>query len=410
MIGLRIYNTLTKRKEDFKVPNGNKIKIFVCGPTVYDYCHLGHARTFIAFDVIAKYLRFKGYDLFFLMNITDVAEKLIEKSRKVGMDFLDLSKKFERYFHEDLTSLGIDSIDVFARASDHVTGIIEQIKKLIEDGFAYETDTGVYFNIKKFPDYGRLSNQTKDEISLRPLELCLTKKNPEDFSLWRKVEKEPIWNSPWGKGRPGWHIEDTAIAMKWLGSQYELHGGAIELIFPHHEAEIAQGEAFGGKKPYVKYWMHTGLLKIDRRKMSKSLENMISIRDLLKYYDRKVLRYYFLSTHYRRTINFNEKEIKKSEANIQFIENAIRNFENLPESKDFSNKLGLVEDIENFEREFIKSMDDDFDTSKALRIISRIAYKLRSFTKNHKEIEKISKKKILKIVIKLTRIFGIIDY
>ena len=381
--------------------------MFVCGPTVYDFCHIGHARTYIAFDVIAKYLRFKGYQLFFLINITDVAEKLIERSKERGMNFLELSRAYEKYFFEDLKSLRVESVDAFARASDHISEIIDQITKLIEKGFAYETETGVYFDVKKFPEYGLLSNQTPEEILLRPLELCSTKRHPRDFSLWRKTDEEPKWDSPWGFGRPGWHIEDTAIAMKFLGSQYDLHGGAVELIFPHHEAEIAQGEALTGKKPYVRYWLHTGLLKIDGRKMSKSLENIICIKDILKSYDYKALRFYFLSKHYRQIINFSMAELRRSKEELQLFIKSIDNFSNLPITSRPSNNSTLIMDLERLETIFINSMDDDFKTPKALNAILEMASMLDNFALHHKEIAKSTKTKSLGIIRRLADILGI---
>ncbi len=382
--------------------------MFVCGPTVYNYCHLGHAKTYIAFDVIAKYLRFKGYSLFLLINITDIAETLIERSKELGISFLELSKKYEKYFFKDLKSLRIESVDAFGRASDQIQEIIDQITGLIKKGFAYETETGVYFNVKKYPDYGYLSRQTPEEISLRPLELCSKKKNPEDFSLWKKIDEDPKWDSPWGFGRPGWHIEDTAIAMKFLGPQYDLHGGGVELIFPHHEAEIAQGEALSGKKPYVRYWLHTGLLKIKMKKMSKSLENIICIRDLLKSYDYRVLRFYLLSKHYRQPINFSKAKLRKSREKLQRLTKSIENFENLPTVSNPSNKLKLIKNLEKLETAFKNSLDDDFNTPKALKTIQRMAKILDNFAKNNNEINECARMKSLESIRRLADVLGIL--
>jgi len=407
---MQIYNTLTRRRETFKLPASREVRMFVCGPTVYDYCHLGHARTYVAFDVIARYMRFRGYPLFFLMNITDVDEKVIKKAKERDVNFLELAREYEEYFLDDLKSLKVECVNAFARASDHIPEIIDQVTRLIRNGFAYETKTGVYFSVQKFHEYGALSNQSREEISLRRIELCSTKRQPEDFSLWRKIDQEPKWNSPWGSGQPGWHIEDTAIAMKFFGPQYDLHGGAVELIFPHHEAEIAQGEALTGLKPYVKHWLHTGILKIGGRKMSKALGNVISIRNILKSNDYKFLRFYLLTKHYRETVNFSTVELKKSKRKLQFIASAIDNFSNLPiTGRRFRNVHALlIRDLEKLETMFMNYMDNDFNTSKALNVIQRMAVRLNNFAKRYGEIDESTQTKALGTLRKLADIFGIL--
>ena len=259
---LRVFNTLTMRKEDLPSPSGKEIRVFVCGPTVYDYAHLGHARTYLAVDMIVRYLRFKGYRPYVLMNITDIDERIVMRSKETGRGTREIAGEFEKLFLEDMKALGIETIDRYERATDHVPEIIKQVEQLISYGYAYETETGVYFDVSKSASYGQLSGQSKADLKLRRLELCSTKHHPEDFSLWRKFDEDPLWDSPWGMGRPGWHIEDTAISMKYLGSSYDIYAGGVELVFPHHEAEIAQGESLSGKKPFVNYWIHTGMLNV----------------------------------------------------------------------------------------------------------------------------------------------------
>ena len=306
---LKVFNTLTRKKETFKPIETKKVTLFVCGPTVYDFSHLGHLRTYLAFDIIANYLRFRGYDVFYLMNITDIDDKIIKKAKEEKIDPLKLAKHFEKEFYDDLKQIGIfNNINYFAKASEHIPEIINQIEILIEKKYAYRVDNDIYFDIEKFPDYGKLSNQKLDELKTIRIKPDKRKKNTQDFSLWKNKTNEKVWPSPWGDGRPGWHIEDTAITLKHLGTNYCIHGGAIELAFPHHEAEIAQAESVTGIKPLAKYWMHTGLLMIKEQKMSKSLKNYVSIKDILDKYDSSTLKLFFASSHYRSPIDFKPKE------------------------------------------------------------------------------------------------------
>ena len=269
---LRIYNTMTRRIEEFKPLKGNRVYMYVCGPTVYDYSHIGHARTYIAYDVIARYLREKGYSVFYLMNITDVDDKIIRRAGERGVNPIELAREYERYFMEDMDALGIQSVNLYARASEYIDEIVDLIKVLMDKEFAYETETGVYFDTSRFKDYGKLSHKRPEELLVHRIEPDPTKKNPADFALWKKRDKDEIgWDSPWGYGRPGWHIEDTAIILTHFGPQIDIHGGAIELTFPHHEAEIAQAEAATGKKPFVRYWCHTGLLTVGGEKMKRKI-------------------------------------------------------------------------------------------------------------------------------------------
>ena len=293
---LKLYNTLTKKKEIFKPMKDKKVNLFICGLTVYDYVHIGHAKTYIQFDFLVKYLRWKGFKVFYLQNVTDIDDRIIKKANDTKQNWKSLALKFEKEYLEDTKNLDIDSINKYARATDFIPQIIDQVNRLVKKGYAYETEDGIYFEVKKFKEYGKLSGQDLNKIIAGSrIDINEKKKNSEDFVLWKKQKpNEPFWESPFGNGRPGWHIEDTAITEHFFGSQYDLHGGAIDLIFPHHECEIAQQEAASGKKPFVKYWVHTAFLNMGSEKMSKSLGNIIRIKDVLKKYDLKVIRYLFI--------------------------------------------------------------------------------------------------------------------
>ncbi len=369
---LRVYNSLTRRKEAFTLLGG-EVKIFVCGPTVYDYLHLGHARTYLAFDIIARYLKFLGYHVRFVMNITDVAERLVQRAEELKRDPLDLARQYEAAFLEDMRSLGISNVDRYERASEYIPQMIDQVSGLVKKGVGYETETGVYFEVGKFPKFGELSGQSHDELGLRRLELCSSKKKPEDFSLWRKYEKGFGWNSPWGFGRPGWHIEDTAISMAHLGETYDMHGGASELIFPHHEAEIAQAEALTGKAPFVRYWLHTGLLNLEGRKMSKSLGNVIRIRDALKEHIASELRFYFASYHYRQPIIFSESGLRRGKRELAALKKNLRTFLTAEAARNPKDEKKLRVILEKAELAFRRSMDNDFDTPRALRVLMTLS-------------------------------------
>jgi cysteinyl-tRNA synthetase len=340
---IKIYNTLKRKKEILFPIKDNKINLFVCGPTVYDFSHIGHARTYIFFDTFATYLKKMGYEVFYLQNITDVDDKIIKRAKEKNVPFKEIARKFEREYKKDIKSLKIDSVTKYARATDHIKEIQSQIKRLIEKGFAYQIDDGIYFDIKKFKNYGKLSRRTVIQAndSTSRIDNARKKRNKGDFCLWKfnspkKTIYEPSWQSPWGKGRPGWHIEDTAIAEKYFGFQYDIHGGAQDLIFPHHEAEIAQMEAISGKSPFVKYWMHTGFLTIKGQKMSKSLKNFITIREFIKENSPEVLRMFILSSHYRSPIDYNQEIISQTKETLKRI-------------VDFKEKIGPYKKIKNFQ-------------------------------------------------------------
>ena len=358
-----IYSTLTRSKENLETINKNRINLFVCGPTVYDDAHIGHGRTYISFDTIKRYLEYSGYAVFYIQNITDIDDKIINRSKESGIPAHDIARKFEKRYIEDMTKLNVTGVNLFARATDHLGEIIDQIQRLIDKGFAYESEDGVYFEIKKFEEFGKLSNRKVDELESHRQLAETTKRNEQDFALWKKREgvDEPVWPSPWGDGRPGWHIEDTAITEYYFGEQYDVHGGGLDLIFPHHEAEITQMEAVSGKSPMVRYWLHTGFLNVNGEKMSKSLHNFITIRELLKDWDADTFRFFVLSTHYRSPIDFSKDSLHQSQKSLEKI-------------KKFYSALDVeVGDVESdlealtiAKEEFFNSMDDDFNTPKAI--------------------------------------------
>jgi len=366
---LRIYNSLSRTKGPFP-RQPREVRMFVCGPTVYSYAHLGHARTYVAFDIIARYLRYLGYSVNYLMNITDVADRIFDRAQKLGRDPKDLAHQYERAFKEDMEALDIRTVQGYERASDHIAQMISQIGGMIKKGIAYETETGVYFEVDKFPRFGALSHLNREELSLRRFELCSTKRNPEDFSLWRKQDTGPAWDSPWGRGRPGWHVEDTAISMGIFGDTYDLHGGASELMFPHHEAEIAQAEGLTGKSPFVRYWLHTGLLTVEGRKMSKSLGNVVRIRDALREYSAQELRWFFANYHYREPVTMTESALKKSRNDFQSLSRRLEHFRKILPSKTVSRNRHLIRLTGELEKHFRDRMNDDFDTPNALRVLT----------------------------------------
>ena len=372
---IKVYSTMTRQKEELKVTN-NKIKLFVCGPTVYDYSHIGHARTYISFDVIVRYLKHEGYSVFYLQNITDIDDKIIKRAKENNEDPLELSHRFEKEYLKDMETLNVSNVNFYARATEHMNEIINQIQDLIDKGYAYDTETGVYFDVSKFEDFGKLSNRNLDDLQNTRIQIDSTKKNPKDFALWKKQDEQPYWESPWGNGRPGWHIEDTAITEAYFGPQYDIHGGGLDLIFPHHDAEIAQMEASSGKEPLVEYWMHTGFLNVSGEKMSKSLGNFITIKELLEIVTPEVYRFFVLSTHYRSPIDFSEDTLKQAENSLKRIQNTGKIIidklteDNLPEGKV------LDEDLELFKEEFFNAMNNDFNTPIALSNLFDFTHKI----------------------------------
>jgi cysteinyl-tRNA synthetase len=355
--------------------------MFVCGPTVYDYIHIGNARTFVVFDVIAKYLRYRGYGVNYIQNITDIDDKIIARAQKDDVPAEEIAEKFERIFLKDMKALKVTAVDEYPRATDYIPEIIKQAETLIEKGNAYLIeDDGYYFDLKTFPEYGKLSGRTAEmaEDAVSRIDESPRKRNRGDFCLWKfSKEGEPSWPADFGAGRPGWHIEDTAITEKYFGPQYEIHGGGQDLIFPHHEAEIAQQESASGLKPFVKYWLHVGFLVNKGGKMSKSLGNFLTIEKVLEKYSPEALRFYFLSAHYRSPLDYTEENLKQAEAAIT----RIAEFKNRLRFYDQNSKPINIDDAKEIEKmhdEIFEAMNDDFNTPKAIGVLFDLIHKINN--------------------------------
>ncbi|MEM4714141.1 MAG: cysteine--tRNA ligase [Candidatus Nanoarchaeia archaeon] len=401
---LKVYNTLTRKKEVLRANKNKRLNMFVCGPTVYDHAHIGHARSYIIYDTFVKYLRYKKFNITYLQNITDIDDKIINRAKELNKDPLELAREFEKSYLEDMRSLNVNSVDIYARASEHIQEIISQIQRLLEKGFAYVAEDGVWFEVSKFSDYGKLSKQNIEELKKHRIEPSPYKKSPNDFSLWKAQKPgEPFWDSPWGKGRPGWHIEDTAIAEKYFGVQYDIHGGGEDLIFPHHEAEIAQMEALSGKSPMVRYWLHNGFLLVNGEKMSKSLKNFVTIKDALKEWPAPILRLFFLSTHYRAPVNYSTNALENAKKNYQKIEAFIFR---LLTYKNKISKENVSLWIKEFSKNFTAALDDDFNTAQALAEIHNFIKKV-NIALDEKKIDEKDARKIYRALLKIDKIFSL---
>jgi cysteinyl-tRNA synthetase len=364
-MSLRVYNTLSGRKEDFEPLQSGKVGMYVCGVTVYDYCHIGHARANIVFDVIYRYLQYAGYEVNYVRNYTDVDDKIINRANERGIDSSALAEEFIRAFDEDMDSLGLALPTHQPKATEHIDQIIAIVQRLIERGLAYEANGDVYFAVEKFPSYLKLSKRNMEEMRsgarIAPGE---HKRNPMDFALWKAAKPgEPAWESPWGPGRPGWHIECSAMSMEYLGESFDIHGGGKDLVFPHHENEIAQSEGASGK-PFVKYWLHNGFVNVNQEKMSKSLGNFFTIRDILKVYDPEVVRFFILTAHYRSPIDFSDQNLQDAKAGLsrfyEALQAAAEALDGVPESDTVSTEGAALEG------RFREAMDDDFNTALAI--------------------------------------------
>ncbi|MBU1940815.1 MAG: cysteine--tRNA ligase [Candidatus Thermoplasmatota archaeon] len=373
-MSLQIYNSLTRQKEPFMPLEIGKVKMYVCGMTVYSDTHIGHARTYLAFDSIRRYFEYKGYQVTYIQNITDVDDKIIAAANKQGIDPLVYSKTYAESCLKDLDLLGIRRADSYPKASETIPDMIDMISQLVTKGYAYEADGDVYFSVEKFPDYGKLSGQNPEEMkSGARIDPGEKKKNPLDFALWKQAKAgEPSWDSPWGSGRPGWHIECSTMSSKYLGLPFDIHGGGMDLRFPHHENEIAQAEAATGK-PFAKIWMHIGLLTINGEKMSKSLGNILNVHDLLKSYDAEIIRMFFAQAHYRSPPDYSDQALQDTQKSLTRIHRTKETLEkhathpaNIQDTSILTaNERTFFNRIESFEEGFIQAMDDDFNTPKA---------------------------------------------
>mgnify|MGYP002408458590 CR=1 FL=1 len=365
---------MTRSKEEFVPLKPGEVSMYVCGPTVYNYIHIGNARTFISFDTIRKYFEYRGYKVNYIQNFTDIDDKMIKRANEDGISVKELGDKFIGEYFKDADALGLKRATVHPRATELIDDIIDFIKDLENKGYAYNINGDVYFDTTKFKDYGKLSNQRIDDLEAGArIDINETKHNPMDFALWKGQKPgEPGWESPWGVGRPGWHIECSVMATKFLGETIDIHGGGSDLIFPHHENEVAQSEARSGK-PFARYWMHTAFLNINNQKMSKSLNNFFTTREVLQKYDPEVIRFFMLSGHYRTPLNFSPDLLEQAKSGLERFYNSIHNLEYLlkgAKDKDMSDtERELYDRIDTYEDKFIEAMDDDFNTADAISVI-----------------------------------------
>ena len=402
---IEITNTLTRRKEKIIPMQEGRLNMFVCGPTVYDFIHIGNARTFVTFDVVAKYLRHRGFEVDFIQNITDIDDKIIKKANEQGRDPLELAKDFEEKFKQDMSALKVTAVNKYIPATEHINEVVSQVRKLIDKGNAYLIeDDGYYFDLTTFPEYGKLSGRTTKmaDDAVSRIDENDKKRNVGDFCLW-KLSKlgEPSWNTEIGKGRPGWHIEDTAITEKLFGPQYDIHGGGQDLIFPHHEAEIAQQESASGLKPFVKYWMHVAFLVNKENKMSKSLGNFATAHELLEKYSPEALRFYLLSAHYKTPLDYSGKLIDQSSAAVLRIKEAYNKLKISDGTIDQSSALEIAK------HKFYQSMDDNFNTSAAFASLFELINELNPLLITG-SINKKSAEEIIDFFNEVDSILGII--
>jgi cysteinyl-tRNA synthetase len=371
---MKIYNTMTKKKEEFVPIRPNEVSMYVCGPTVYNYFHIGNARTFIVFDTVRRYLEYRGYTVKYIQNFTDIDDKMIKRSNEENTTVKELGDKFISEYYKDADKLNIKRATTNPRATEYINEIISFVKDLIDEGYAYEVDGDVYFETKKFKGYGKLSGQNIDDLlSGARINIDERKKDPMDFAIWKNQKPgEPAWESPWGSGRPGWHIECSCMAYNLLGETIDIHAGGYDLIFPHHENEIAQSEARSGK-PFAHYWMHAAFLNLNNQKMSKSLNNFFTAREILEKYDADVLRLFMLSGHYRTQLNFSMDLLESTKSAYERIKNTISNLQNMlnevKSDKLMEGEIEYIKNIDSYRDKYIEKMDDDFNTADAISVI-----------------------------------------
>lgn len=375
-MGIKIYNTLARKKEEFIPLEEGKVKMYVCGPTVYNYIHIGNARPAIVFDTVRRYFEFSGYDIHYISNFTDVDDKLIRAANELGQDVPTIAERFINAYFEDVSALGCKKADAHPRVMESIDIIVDFIAKLIEKDFAYESEGDVYFRTRKFDGYGKLSHQSVDELRLGArIEIGEKKQDSLDFALWKAAKEGEIsWESPWGLGRPGWHIECSAMAKKYLGDTIDIHAGGQDLTFPHHENEIAQSEALSGKE-FARYWMHNGYINIDNEKMSKSLGNFVLVHDIIKKHDPQVLRFFMLSVHYRNPINYSEELLENTAAAFDRLKTSYQNLKHRREMSVNLNeqKQEWFDKISSLRSQFIEAMDDDFNTANAVSVLFELS-------------------------------------
>lgn len=406
-MALRIFNTLSKQEEEFVPINGNQVKMYVCGVTVYDDIHMGHARSIIVFDMIDRYLRYRGYEVTHLTNFTDVDDKIINRAAEAGIDPLELSKNYIERYLEDVDRLGVRRADAYPKASENITQIIKMIEKIIANGYGYAAaDGSVYFSVEAVDNYGRLTGQKLEDMQAGArIDVNEAKRNPYDFALWKAAKPGEIsWESPWGPGRPGWHIECSAMCTEYLGETIDIHGGGNDLIFPHHENEILQSEA-ANQKPLAKYWLHNGMLQVQDAKMSKSLKNFFTLRDILAKYSKEEIRFYVLSAHYRGPQVYSEAALDEAAASLKRISNTVRELRNAVGKLNGSNDA--TELAADFRQKFIAAMDQDFNSRAALSELFELVREINRLLSAN-ELSNQGAENILTVLNEMDSVFGIL--
>ncbi len=390
-MSIKIYNTLNNQKEEFVPRSPGKVDMYVCGPTTYNLIHLGNARPLIVFDTVRRYFEYAGYKVTYVQNFTDIDDKIINRASEENMDPLALAEKYIKEYYKDAGALGVRPATIHPKVSEHLPEIIEMIQGIIDNGYGYKVDGDVYFAVGKFGGYGKLSGRRLEDMQAGArVDVDDRKEHPMDFALWKTAKPgEPAWDSPWGKGRPGWHIECSAMANKYLGMGFDIHGGGYDLIFPHHENEIAQAEACIGSGPFARYWMHNGFITVNEEKMSKSLGNFFTVREILAKYDPEIVRFYMLSTHYRSPLDFDDTKLEMNKKSLSRLHNTLENIEALLNSVSFGEaevSLGqaaavLKGAVAKAEKDFRAAMDDDFNTSLAVASLFDLAREANAFGK-----------------------------
>ena len=410
-MALVVYNDLTRKKEEFIPSKQGKVSFYVCGPTVYDYFHIGNARPFVLFDVFRRYLESSGYDVLYVQNFTDIDDKMIKRANEMQLTVAELAEQFIAAYYEDADALGVKRANIYPRATHEIDEIINFVKILIEKGHAYTIEGDVYFEVSTFQEYGKLSKQSLDDLqSGARIDIDKRKKNPLDFVLWKASKPgEPLWESPWGKGRPGWHIECSAMSTKYLGDSIDIHGGGSDLIFPHHENEIAQSECASGKQ-FVKYWLHNAYLMIDKEKMSKSLGNFMTVRDIRKKYNPLILRYFLLSAHYRSPINFSAEGLDQAQKALERIDNCYGDLNFALETRKTGAKDQILTDaIKSADVGVTATMNDDFNTAGALGNIFDAVRAINVHLSKHTDVDVSALQDAKEFLNKVNDIFGFIQ-
>lgn len=409
---MKIYNTLTRKKEEFKPVDENEIKIYVCGPTVYNYFHIGNARPFVVFDTLRRYMEYRGKNVNFVQNFTDVDDKIINRAKEEGIEPGVLSEQYIDEYFKDAQALNVRAATHHPKVTENMTEIINFVKKLEDKGYAYEVDGDVYFDTQAFEGYGKLSGQNLEELnSGARIDVDERKKNPLDFALWkaRKNADEIAWESPWGMGRPGWHIECSAMSRKYLDETIDIHAGGQDLTFPHHENEVAQSEAASGKT-FANYWMHNGYITIDNEKMSKSKGNFFTVRDILKEYDGEVIRFFLLAGHYRSPINFSRELMEQAQSGLARMHNAKTTLEHLiatGEGSMSAEEQARFAELEKYRDDFIKVMDDDLNTADAISVVFQLISDINNIIKN--PVSKEFAQKSLDFMLELANVLGLLE-